>query len=120
MNDADLQDDPAPDLDLGGGYTARWVGWHPERDINPGLEHLPDVDRYALSFRHPDPRRPGEFHTSMVTLAGEVQAALQPDLPVWTVHSWDPLTLTPSILCTLGKGGCGVHGYITEGRWVPA
>jgi hypothetical protein len=32
----------------------------------------------------------------------------------WTVVSTDPITLTPSLLCT----GCGTHGFITDGRWV--
>lgn len=33
------------------------------------------------------------------------------------------LTLTPSILCQLGNVGgdvCGFHGYVRNGRWVPA
>lgn len=34
----------------------------------------------------------------------------------WTVVQREPLTLTPSILCT----GCGCHGFITNGEWVPA
>jgi hypothetical protein len=32
----------------------------------------------------------------------------------WVVRSTDPLTVTPSILCT----GCGTHGFITDGQWV--
>lgn len=36
--------------------------------------------------------------------------------PTWTTESADPLTLSPSILCT--AEGCGDHGYIREGRWV--
>lgn len=32
----------------------------------------------------------------------------------WQVVSAEPLTLTPSILCRV----CGVHGFITNGRWV--
>lgn len=39
-----------------------------------------------------------------------------PGRPLWQVQSYDPLTLTPSLLCTT----CGHHGFITEGRWVPA
>lgn len=35
--------------------------------------------------------------------------------PTWTVHQRDPLHLEPSILCD-----CGEHGFIREGRWVPA
>lgn len=34
----------------------------------------------------------------------------------WTVESWDPLTLSPSLLCQ----ACGNHGFIREGKWVPA
>lgn len=33
---------------------------------------------------------------------------------LWQVHSWDPLTITPSVLRT----DCGLHGFITDGRWV--
>jgi hypothetical protein len=32
----------------------------------------------------------------------------------WDVIQREPLTLTPSLLCT----ACGSHGYITDGRWV--
>jgi hypothetical protein len=37
------------------------------------------------------------------------------DGPKWSVESWDPLTLSPSLLCH-----CGDHGWIREGRWVIA
>lgn len=30
----------------------------------------------------------------------------------WTVEKLDPLTLSPSLLCS-----CGDHGFIREGRW---
>lgn len=33
-----------------------------------------------------------------------------------SVVSADPLTITPSILCP----DCGLHGFITAGRWSPA
>lgn len=33
----------------------------------------------------------------------------------WQVEAWEPLTLSPSLLC-----GCGDHGYIRDGVWVPA
>lgn len=35
--------------------------------------------------------------------------------PRWTLVSLDPLTISPSILC-----GCGHHGFVREGAWVPA
>lgn len=42
------------------------------------------------------------------------------DNPVWTVESLDPLTITPSVLCSPELGGCGDHGWITAGNWIPA
>jgi hypothetical protein len=36
--------------------------------------------------------------------------------PMWTVVSEDPLTLTPSLQCR----ACGDHGFVTNGKWVPA
>lgn len=36
--------------------------------------------------------------------------------PRWTVESWEPLTISPSVLCR----GCGHHGFIRDGAWVPA
>jgi hypothetical protein len=35
--------------------------------------------------------------------------------PMWQVKSWEPLTLTPSIVCGCG----GQHGFITNGQYVP-
>lgn len=37
----------------------------------------------------------------------------------WNLISSDPITLTPSILCT-PPHGCGIHGFITDGKWVTA
>lgn len=33
----------------------------------------------------------------------------------WQVECLDPVTLSPSLLCP-----CGHHGFIRQGRWVPA
>lgn len=39
--------------------------------------------------------------------------------PVWAVSSWDPLTITPSVLARSGPDGAEcLHGFITDGRWV--
>lgn len=37
-------------------------------------------------------------------------------ISTWDVVQREPLTLTPSILCRV----CQNHGFITNGRWVPA
>jgi hypothetical protein len=41
-----------------------------------------------------------------------------PDLkgPRWTLVNEAPITISPSILCR----SCGNHGFITNGKWVPA
>lgn len=36
--------------------------------------------------------------------------------PFWQVVSWEPLHIEPSVLCRI----CGHHGFIREGKWVPA
>jgi hypothetical protein len=110
-------DDP-PDLDLGDGHALWWVGWHPDRDRDPHIAHLPDVDRFGARIEHWTPSGlalcvPGGFVTFeqpaeyVDVVAGK---------PTWQVQSWEPLTVTPSVLCRL----CGDHGWITEGRWVRA
>lgn len=39
-----------------------------------------------------------------------------PDGNFWQVQQWDPLTISPSLLCMI----CGDHGFIREGKWIPA
>lgn len=36
--------------------------------------------------------------------------------PRWKLESEAPLTISPSIACRV----CGNHGWIREGRWIPA
>lgn len=113
-----LFDEPDP-LDFGSGVTGRFVSWSPDRDLNPGVAHLSDVDRYGLIHRHPRPDGQGMCH-SFLTFDTPTARELEPGKPMWTVVSWDPLHLEPSILCTEAKGGCGIHGFIRAGMWVPA
>ena len=37
----------------------------------------------------------------------------------WTVTQKEPLTVTPSIHCAEPEG-CGLHGWIRDGKWVSA
>jgi len=41
-----------------------------------------------------------------------------PNRELWRVYSLDPLTLDPSLQCRCR--GCTHHGFIYDGRWVPA
>lgn len=101
-------------MDLGHGHTLRFVSWKPDRSIPANAEaykDIPDVERAGtniehtaangticksfLMFDHAGPQWPGEK---------------------WHVESWEPLTISPSLLCR----ACGDHGFIRGGKWVPA
>ena len=105
-------------LDLGHGHHLRWVSWKSDRALNPQYADLPDVERYGAMIAHPRAASAewasGECE-GKVTFAGPVQQRIQPAVATWTVVSWEPLTLSPSLRC-----GCGDHGFIRDGRWVPA
>lgn len=109
-------------LDLGHGHTLRYLSWAPDRDLNPQYADLPDVDKWGAIIGHPVGPHPivpaaqsSGYCEGVVTFAGDVQQRLEPDRPTWTVESWDPLTISPSVLCA-----CGDHGYVRGGQWVPA
>lgn len=100
--------------DLGNGHLLAYSGWSPDRGLNPHVAHLPDVDKWGAVVYH---RRPsGQPCAGFVTFAGEVQREVAPRAVVWTVESWEPLTISPSVLCV----ACGDHGFIQEGRWISA
>lgn len=101
-------------IDLGDGHTGEWSGWHPDRELNPQHEGVPDVEKWGLVIHHTAPN--GAACAGFVTLDGDVQRHVEPHRANrWTVENWNPLTLSPSVLCS-----CGDHGFIREGRWVRA
>ncbi len=111
-----LADKPSNAVDMDDGLWYAWMQWSPDRELNPQYEGIPDVKHFALIFYHPTPD--GGFHEASLTVKGPVQEKLSPDKPKWDVIQMEPLTLSPSILCTAEKGGCGAHGHIREGKWV--
>jgi hypothetical protein len=46
----------------------------------------------------------------------ETRKVVEPNRPLWQVQSYDPLTISPSILCMR----CGDHGFIRNGKWEAA
>lgn len=62
--------------------------------------------------RHPSPDGECERIGSYIGLDAERNTPPA----TWTVESWEPLTLAPSLHCT----HCGDHGFIRGGKWVPA
>jgi hypothetical protein len=111
------REDRAPDLDLGDGYGLWWTSWSPDRALNPQFADLPDVERFAGYYEHPGADGYG-LCSGSVTFDGDVARALDPDgkRHRWQVESWEPLTLSPSLLCRT----CGSHGFIRGGQWVSA
>jgi hypothetical protein len=102
-------------IDIGHGHVISFTKWAPDRDLNPQYDGLPDVDPWGVIVDHPRPDGT-PCVGSAATFDGPVVRQIDPTRPVWTVESLDPLTISPSLLCR----GCGDHGFIREGRWVPA
>lgn len=71
-------------------YQALW--WH--RSARPDAPHV-----WCLgSVRWRIPPAPEHFPADSV---------------VWDLVSWEPLTISPSLLCS-----CGAHGFIRDSKWV--
>jgi hypothetical protein len=103
----------ADPLDLGLGHVARFTVWAPDRALNPQYDSIPDVDPAGLTIDHL--KADGTTCSGALMFDGETTRQIFPDQDKWTIESLDPLTVSPSVLCS-----CGDHGFIREGRWVPA
>ena len=102
-------------IDLGSGHSFRWFGWSPDRSCNPDTLDLPDLWRAGITERH---MRPDGVTPCLGVLHFRLEphfSRLWPEVPGWTVESFEPLTISPSVLCN-----CGVHGFIKNGRWSDA
>jgi hypothetical protein len=118
----DDDDDDAgrpPPMDFGSGVTGRFHGWMPDRSIEAiraRYEGLADIDKVGMSFNHPRKDGGNGRCGGFVTFDLPGVRGLFPNHALWTVESWEPLTLSPSLLCRT----CGRHGFIRQGRWVEA
>jgi hypothetical protein len=97
----------AEPLDLGHDHSLQFAAFAPGADSG-----LPEVERYGAHVYHRTPE--GRDCVGFIVFDG-----LPPEIatggPTWTVESWEPLTVSPSLLCS-----CGDHGFIRNGRWVAA
>lgn len=99
-------------VDLGLGFSFRFYSWSPDRSIASNAERFadaPDVERAGLILTCP-------HGDGGITFTLEGHPTFGDPERGWKVESWDPLTLSPSI----HRLECGCHGFIREGRWVPA
>lgn len=113
-------------VDLGDDHWLTRICWSTDRELNPQYEGVADVERWGAMIWH---RRPdGSLCHGAITFdTPEVRAVLavraEPGKNVWQVEQWEPLTISPSVLCRFpldGGGTCGDHGFIRAGRWVRA
>ena len=121
-------------LDLGHGHIGEFTRWAPDRNIPANAERYRDVEdvlHFGLTIAHPkgpkgcdcnwapnwevatDPTK--ALCIAAITFKSPTQAKVRPEGPTWDVASYEPLTVSPSILCH-----CGDHGFIRDGQWVPA
>jgi hypothetical protein len=106
------------EIDLGHDHVLRFHQWSPDRDLNPQYDGVPDVERFGASIEHPSAQTGKTcvggitFDTPEVQVVKAVSKGFNG--PVWQVESWQPLTVSPSVLCS-----CGDHGFIRNGRWEP-
>jgi hypothetical protein len=99
-------------IDLGSDHSITIAVWDPDLKLNPMAEKyradLPLKCTGLVTHKTPDGKNCDGAITFDSPIAREVF-----DGPFWTVESWDPLTLSPSLLCH-----CGDHGFIKHGKWV--
>ena len=91
------------DLDLGDDHTLQFWSWYGE----------PKGQRSGAIVTHKKPD--GTWCQGSISFDVPASRERASGRPSWTVHSWEPLTLAPSLVCH-----CGDHGFIREGRWVRA
>lgn len=90
--------------DIGGGVTIKEWSWYGDKTNTAG----------GLIIDHPN-KETGEHCSGTVTFDVPISREKKPAGPFWTVEQKEPLTLSPSILCS-----CGHHGWIRNGKWVDA
>jgi hypothetical protein len=100
-------------IDIGHDHTLSFFEWSPDRKLNPQYDGIPDEPKAGAVINHL--QADGTPCSGAVTFSTPTTRQLWPDRALWTVESWEPLTIWPSVLCS-----CGDHGWIRDGRWVTA
>ena len=112
-------------FDLGHDHILRFLSWAPD-DLPANRERygypLPNIERVGCIVSHPAKQGEGTKGDGSCESAIHFNlAAFLEHNPgyvghVWEVQSWEPLTVSPSLLFRI----CGDHGFIREGKWIPA
>ena len=105
-------------IDLGHDHAYSYSQWAPDRELNPQYDGIPDIPRCGVLVHH---FKPGTTHECMGFIyfnTPEVRAMrsiTNDQYPMWDLLSYEPLHVEPSLACV-----CGDHGFIRDGKWVPA
>jgi hypothetical protein len=102
--------------DIGHNHFMRYYGWAPDRKLNPQYKGIPDIEKVGVIVEHQRPDNGADCASAVTFDIPEVHRVKGFRGPFWTVVSWEPLTLDPSLLCR----ACQDHGHIREGLWVPS
>lgn len=122
--------------DIGSDVQITYWGWSPDRELNPQYDGIPDIEKYGILIDHktPEGRQCSSFAVFDTEDVRKLQrvtadqahrrAAGSPERrqqdpggrAVWQVETWEPLTISPSVLCRR----CGHHGFIRNGLWEAA
>lgn len=101
------------EIDLGHGHVLRIFAWDPDRTLNPQYDGIPPEPRAGAGVDHPHAKT-GEPCSGGIMFDTPTVRRVFPEAARWVVESWEPLTLSPSLLCS-----CGDHGFVRNGRWEP-
>jgi hypothetical protein len=110
----------APQVDLGDGHWMRFLVWNPDMALNPQYAHLAHLIREhpvvgAIVGHNCSGAETGKhegviyFHMELTDAAPGFKADTK-----WSVKSWEPLTISPSLLSYCQ---CKDHGFIENGKW---
>lgn len=103
-------------LDLGLDHVLEFYSWSPDMALADNasryaaIAHLLPVDKYGAFVHH----KKADGSSCSGSIVFDSEAARFNGREGWQVESWEPLTVSPSLLCS-----CGDHGYIRNGVWVP-
>lgn len=90
----------------------------PEQAVSLGSDHLytkgVDQDGVWIAIHEWHKTSDGRWCVGYVPFDVPESKYFVPRSEHWTVESYEPLTLSPSLLCT----ACNSHGFIREGKWV--
>ena len=103
------------DIDLGDGHWLSWTAWKPDRVLNPQYSALPDCEKIGAFVTHLCDKTETGLHEGAIMFHCPQRDFAFPKTAAWNVECWEPLTLSPSLLCS-----CGDHGFIRNGKWVRA